>query len=48
MTNDKPVATAEQYERAIQRAEQVFRRNKSRMHVLRILRSYIKEEAATE
>ncbi|QCW21953.1 hypothetical protein JessAGP_023 [Caulobacter phage Jess A] len=35
------MATAEIYERAIQRAEQTFRRNKSRMWVLKILREYI-------
>lgn len=36
--------TAEQYENAIQRAEKVFKKNKSRMWVLKILRDYIKEE----
>jgi hypothetical protein len=37
----RPVATAAQYEAAIQRAERVFRGNKSRAWVLKILREYI-------
>lgn len=40
--------SAEAYERAIARAEKTFRRNKSRMWVLKILREYLTEEASDE
>lgn len=36
--------TAEQYERAIEATEKAFKRNKSRMHVLYILRDKIMNE----
>lgn len=36
----------EAYEQSIQRAEATFRKNKSRMWVLTILRDYLKEERA--
>lgn len=42
----QPVATDVQYERAIKRAEATFRKNKSRMWVLKILREYIREEVS--
>jgi len=47
--NKKPMpTTAAGYERALQRAEATYRRNKSRMWVLEILRAYLAEEAEQE
>ena len=40
--------SAEAYERAIVRAEKTFRKNKSRMWVLKILREYLVQEASEE
>lgn len=37
-------AEVDRYETAIQMAESAFRKNRSRMHVLHILRGYLKED----
>ncbi len=41
----KPVATAEQYELAIQRMEKLYAPNKSRSWVLKMLREEIAKQA---
>ena len=42
--NPVPIATADQYRRAIEAAEDCYKNNKSRMWVLHILRDYIDHE----